>query len=61
MMSFYLIVYVSLKRKGHPRASPDTKCFPDGILFEKLRFVRGIDLSALNTENVKLQTQSTYG
>ena len=61
MMSRYLIVYVSLKRKGHPRASPVTKCFPDGILFEKLRFVLERDLSALNTENVRLRIQSTYG
>ena len=60
MMSWHLIVYVSVK-KGHPRASPATKCFPDGILFEKLRFVRGRDLSPLKTENVRLRIQSTHG
>ena len=37
------------RNKKHPRASPATNRFPDGIHSEKLRFVRRRDLSPVYT------------
>ena len=46
-----------LRNKKHPRASPATNCFPDGIHSEKLRFVRRRDSSPYIPEMLGIESK----
>ena len=56
-MSWHLTVYLSVEKKT-PRSDPCYKLLPDGILSEKLRFIRKGGLSPVYTENFSLPIQS---